>query len=111
MKKRYVVCGVSSRALAMYIGPMVKNFSHVAEFVGMLDIDPLRFQICKEDYPQTKDVATYMPDEFDKMIAEQKPDAVIVTSMDCTHKNYVILALEKDLDVICEKPMTTNTAA
>ena len=48
MKKRYAVCGVSSRALAMYIRPMVKNFAHVAEFVGMLDIDPLRFQICKE---------------------------------------------------------------
>ena len=110
MKKRYAVCGVSSRALAMYIRPMVKNFAHVAEFVGMLDIDPLRFQICKEDIPETKDVATYMPDEFDKMIAEQKPDAIIVTSMDCTHKNYVILALKNDLDVICEKPMTTNTA-
>ena len=38
MKKRYAVCGVSSRALAMYIGPMVKNFSHVAEFVGMLGV-------------------------------------------------------------------------
>lgn len=110
MKKRYAVCGVSSRALGMYIKPMVNSFSHVAEFVGMLDIDPLRFKICKEDIPETKDVATYMPDEFDKMIAEQKPDAIIVTSMDCTHKNYVVLALKNDLDVICEKPMTTNTA-
>ena len=72
MKKRYAVCGVSNRALTMYIKPMIKNFSHVAEFVGMLDIDPLRFQICKEDIPETKDVATYMPDEFDKMIEEQK---------------------------------------
>ena len=26
-KKRYAVCGVSTRAIGMYIGPMMKNFS------------------------------------------------------------------------------------
>lgn len=110
MRKRYAVCGVSVRALTMYIKPMVSSFSHAAELVGLLDIDPLRFQICREDYPETASVACYMPDEFDKMIAEQHPDAIIVTGMDCTHKQYALLGLKHDLDVICEKPMTTNTA-
>ena len=110
MKKRYAVCGVSSRAIYMYTKPIMEEYSDVAELVGMLDIDPLRFEVCKEIVPAAKDVPTYLADEFEKMIAEQKPDALIVVSMDCTHKHYVVEGLKHDLDVICEKPMTTNIA-
>jgi len=109
-KKRYAVCGVSGRAIGMYIKPMMRNFAHCAEFVGMLDIDPLRFKVCKEMVPEAKDVPEYLAADYDKMIAEQKPDAVFVISMDCTHVEYIVRTLEKDIDVICEKPMTTNTA-
>ena len=109
-KKRYAVCGVSGRAIGMYIGPMMRDFAHCVDLVGLLDIDPLRFKVCKEIVPETKDVAEYLPDQFDKMIEEQKPDALLVVSMDCTHVDYIIRGLEKGLDVVCEKPMTTNTA-
>lgn len=109
-KKRYAVCGVSARAIGMYIMPMVREFKHCAEFVGMLDIDPLRFKICKDQVPESKDVPEYLADDFYKMIEETKPDALFVVSMDCTHVDYVVKGLELGLDVICEKPMTTNTA-
>ncbi len=109
-KKRYAVCGVSGRAIGMYIKPMLERFSHCAELVALLDIDPLRFKVCKEQAPASKDVPEYLNTEFDKMIAEQKPDAILVVSMDCTHVEYIVRGLEKGLDVICEKPMTTNTA-
>ena len=42
------------------------------------------------------------------MIEETKPDAVFVVSKDCFHAHYIIKSLEKGLDVITEKPMTTN---
>ena len=109
-KKRYAVCGVSGRAIGMYIKPMMKSFAHCVDLVGLLDIDPLRFKVCKELAPKAKDVPEYLAADFDKMIAEQKPDAILVVSMDCTHVEYIIRGLEKGLDVICEKPMTTNTA-
>ncbi len=109
-KKRYAVCGVSYRGIAMYIKPMAKQFAHCAELVGILDIDPLRFKICKELVPETKDVSAYLAADFEKMIAEQKPDAIIVTSMDSTHVDYILGGLKHDLEVICEKPMTTNIA-
>ena len=109
-KKRYVVCGVSGRAIGMYITPMMRDFAHCVDFVGMLDIDPLRFKVCKDLVPESKDVPEYLADQFDKMIEEQKPDAVLVVSMDCTHVEYIVRSLEKNLEVICEKPMTTNTA-
>ncbi|NMA21032.1 MAG: Gfo/Idh/MocA family oxidoreductase, partial [Lentisphaerae bacterium] len=107
-KRRYAVCGVSGRAIAMWIKPIYETFSNCAEFVGMLDIDPMRFKICKKQVPGTENVPTYMPDEFDKMVEETRPDAVFVVGKDCTHAQYIIKALEKGLDAITEKPMTTN---
>ena len=101
---------VSNRGMYMYICPMIKNFSHCAELVAILDIDPIRFEVCKDIAPETAGVPGYLPQEFDKMIAETKPDAIIVTSMDCTHVDYIVGALKHDIDVISEKPMTTNTA-
>ena len=108
MKRRYAVCGVSMRAVYMYIKPMTEKFQDVAELVGMLDVDPLRFSVCKENAPLSKDVPVYTADELGKMISERHPDVLIVTSMDCTHKHYVVEGLKHGLDVVCEKPMTTN---
>ena len=116
-KKRYVVCGVSGRAIAMYIRPMATSFAHCAEFVGMLDIDPLRFQVCRKRVPelQDKEIAEYTvtldnwKEVFDRMIEEQKPDAVLVVTKDCHHVDYIIRGLEHNLEVISEKPMTTNS--
>lgn len=107
-KRRYAVCGVSSRAIGMWIQPMYREFANAAEFVGMLDIDPIRFNVCKKQIPESANVPTYMPEEFDKMIEETKPDAIFVVCRDCYHVTYILKALEKGLDVITEKPMTTN---
>jgi len=106
-RRRYVVCGVSGRAISMWIAPMFDGFEKYTELVGMLDIDPLRFKICQEKVPATANVPTYLPEQFDQMIEETKPDAVLVVCKDCYHQLYIIKALEKDLDVITEKPMTT----
>ena len=87
-KKRYAVCGVSSRAIWMYISAIAKKFQDRAELVGMLDIDPIRFKVCKNVFPEVKDVAEYLvtpenwQDGFDRMLAEQKPDAILVVSQD-----------------------------
>ena len=107
-RRRYVVCGVSGRAIGMWIKPIYNEFKDHAELVGMLDSDPIRFKVCVDNVPEAAGVPTYMPDEFDKMIEETKPDAVFVVCKDCFHQLYIIKALEKDLDVITEKPMTTN---
>ena len=117
-KKRYVVCGVSTRAIGMYIRPIVEKFNHCAELVGMLDIDPLRFKVAKDlvNGLADKNVAEYAvtlenwKEGFDRMISEQKPDSVIVVCQDSYHVDYIVRGLEADLEVISEKPMTTNIA-
>lgn len=107
--KKYAVCGVSNRAIGMFITPIAQRFSHNSKVVGLLDIDPRRFEVCKERVPEMADVATYTPDQFEQMLAEQKPDALIVAGVDNTHAEYIIKGLAHDLDVICEKPMATTS--
>ncbi len=110
MKKRYAICGVSNRCLKMFVKAMVNDFSQQSAIVGLLDADPRRFEICKTNYPVLADVPEYGPDDFDRMIEQTKPDVIIVTGRDDTHAAYIVGALERDLDVISEKPMATTGA-
>jgi predicted dehydrogenase len=50
----------------------------------------------------------FMPDAFDQMIETRQVDCVIVTSVDRTHHEYIIRAMELGCDVITEKPMTVD---
>lgn len=108
MKRRYAVCGVSNRAIGMFIGPMLKNFSGSAEIVALLDIDPVRHDVCKSRHPELANLPEYAPEQFDRMVDETKPDVIIATGRDDTHAEYILRALERDLDVMSEKPMATT---
>ncbi len=109
MKKKYAVCGLSERAMSMYIQPICSTFAESSVLVGLLDIDPVRFDVCRRKVPQTGKVPTFGEGELDGMIEEAKPDCIIVTGRDSTHAEYVVGALEHDVDVICEKPMVTTS--
>ncbi|MDQ0208191.1 Gfo/Idh/MocA family protein [Alkalicoccobacillus murimartini] len=108
--KRFAVCGVSKRAVGMFIKPMLETFSETSELVGMLDPDVKRFALCKEDFPQIAHVQEYDESQFHNMVKDTKPDVIIVTGRDDTHVKYIILALEYGLDVMTEKPMATTAA-
>ncbi|TSB48120.1 Gfo/Idh/MocA family protein [Alkalicoccobacillus porphyridii] len=108
--KRYAVCGVSNRAIGMFIQPMLNTFTASSELVGLLDYDSKRFRLTKEKLPQIEHVREYKESEFELMVQETKPDVIIVTGRDDTHVDYIIKALEHDLDVITEKPMATTAA-
>jgi len=54
------------------------------------------------------DVKGYHAAQFDQMIAECRPDTVIVTTKDSFHDEYICRAMELGCDVITEKPMTTD---
>ncbi|RBW69728.1 Gfo/Idh/MocA family protein [Bacillus taeanensis] len=108
--KRFAVCGVSKRAMEMFIKPMVETFSASSELAALLDNDPKRFSVCKEQFPTIQNVMEYNESEFQKMVFETKPDVIIVTGRDDTHVDYIVKALEHNLDVITEKPMATTAA-
>ena len=107
-KKRFVQVGVGGRARFFYTA-LAGTYSETSELVGFCDINRTRLEFAQKvlteeyNYPE---VPLYAADEFDKMIEEQKPDCVIVTSIDRTHHKYIIRAMELGCDVLSEKPMT-----
>ena len=109
-KKRYAQVGVGGRARFFYEA-IANEFSDTSELVAFCDINETRMnyanKVLQEKYNYSP-VSTYSCDKFDDMIREQKPDVVIVTSIDRTHHTYIIRAMELGCDVITEKPMTTD---
>ena len=110
-KKRYVQVGIGGRARFFYTA-VAKTYGDTSEITAFCDINRTRLEYAQktlmEEYGYPK-VALYGADEFDKMIEEQKPDYVIVTSIDRTHHKYIVRAMELGCDVISEKPMTMDS--
>ncbi len=109
-KKRYAHVGLGGRA-RMYYEAISTTFKDVADLVGICDINRTRLEYANKMLQETykfHEVPMYGADEFEKMIEEQKPDVVIVTSIDRTHHRYIIKAMEMGCDVISEKPMTVD---
>jgi len=110
MKKKYVLVGPGGRAEFFY-GAMVRDYHETSELLAFCDINQTRMnyanKLLEEKYNHPK-VATYLSHEFDEMIEKEKPDIVIVTSVDRTHHTYIVRALELGCDVITEKPMTVD---
>lgn len=109
-KKRYVLVGTGGRAEFFY-GAMAKDFRETSELLAFCDVNQTRMdyanKLLAEKYNHPK-VRTYKAEAFDEMIAQEKPDAVIVTTVDRTHDYYIVRAMELGVDVVSEKPMTTD---
>lgn len=103
-KKRVVMVGTGVRGIGFWGKRVVDNYSDIVEFVGLCDINPGRLELAKSYMGVNCPVFT----DFDKMMAETKPEMVIVTTVDATHHEYIIRAMELGADVLTEKPMTTD---
>jgi predicted dehydrogenase len=108
--KRYAQIGTGGRA-EFYYGALARDFRDTSELVAFCDLNQTRMDysnallVNKYNYHA---IPTYKADKFDEMIQNEKPDIVIVTSMDRTHHKYIIRAMELGCDVISEKPMTID---
>jgi predicted dehydrogenase len=103
-KLKVVLVGTGVRGIGFWGKELVKKYSEILEFVGLCDINPGRLAYASEymgvTCPQFAD--------FDAMILETKPDLVIVTTKDSTHHEFIIKGLNAGIDVLSEKPMTTD---
>ncbi len=109
-KKRFVLVGTGGRARFFYTA-IVGRFKETSELVGFCDINQTRMnyanKIISEEYGASP-VNTYTFDRFEEMITTEKPDVVVVTTIDRTHHTYITRAMELGCDVVTEKPMTTD---
>ncbi len=109
-RKRYAQVGIGGRA-RMYYEAISGKYADTTELVGFCDVNQVRMDYANSviaDKYGCAPVPTYTFDRFGDMLREQKPDTVIVTSIDRTHHKYIIAAMEAGCDVITEKPMTID---
>ncbi len=109
-KKRYAIVGTGSRC-GMFIEAITKTYADVAELVALCDLSQVRMDWYNKrivDLANLAPLPTYHASQFDQMIADTKPDVVIVTTIDSMHHMYIIRAMDLGCDVITEKPMTID---
>jgi predicted dehydrogenase len=79
--------------------------------VALCDDNALRVELSASRIAaQAPDVGRYGGAELERMVAERRPDVVIVTTPDYLHDEYIVRALRAGCDVITEKPMTVDLA-
>ncbi len=103
-KMKLAMVGTGVRGTSFWGRNIVKNYPDETEFVGLCDINPGRLQYAREYMGVRCPVFT----DFQEMIRTAKPDVVIVTTVDATHHEFIIKALEMGCNVITEKPLTTD---
>ncbi len=111
-RRRCAIVGTGSRA-GMFIDAIAGTYRETTELVGLCDVSQTRMDWYNRRLATMAEVGprpTYLADSFDRMIADTKPDTVIVTTVDATHHLYIMRAMELGCDVITEKPMTTDAA-
>jgi predicted dehydrogenase len=103
-KRRVALVGTGSRGNSLYGKFLKEEYGDLIEFVGLCDSNKGRVEYAKKyiglDCPTFTD--------FDEMIENVDMDLLMVTTVDATHHEFIIKGLEKNIDVVTEKPMTTD---
>jgi len=93
----------------MYRKAISQTYSKTSKLLAVCDKNIGRARLAAESMKEhNPDIKVYHSDDFDKMLRQLKPDSVIVTTMDCTHNDYICRAMKAGCDVVTEKPMTTD---
>ena len=103
-RRRYAIVGTGVRGVGMWGRGFEKKYGDVLEFVGLCDLNPLRVEVAK----RAIGVACPTFTSLDEMLAKAKPDLLMVTTVDATHVDCIVKALERGIDVLTEKPMATD---
>jgi predicted dehydrogenase len=111
-KTRYAIVGTGSRA-TMYIDALCGPHSGHCDLVALCDTSSVRMSYHNRRlsgrYGRPA-VPAYPASDFAGLIGRERPDVVIVTTVDAYHHRYIVAAMEHGCDVITEKPMTTDEA-
>src|SRR5918992_2042055 len=103
-KKRLAIVGTGIRATRAWGQELLREQSANVEIVALCDINPKRVEASRRlmgvEAPTFTDLSV--------MLRRIRPDTLIVTTRDSTHDEQIVQALGAGVDVITEKPMTTD---
>jgi predicted dehydrogenase len=97
----------------MYIDAICGTYPEHCDLVALCDTSPVRTSYHNRriaDRYGRAEVLGYAAENFGSMLARERPDVVIVTTVDAYHHRYIVAAMEGGCDVVTEKPMTTDAA-
>jgi predicted dehydrogenase len=103
-KRRYAIVGTGERAVSMWGRLLLQKYPDLIEIVGLCDINSKRVEVAKKML--NIDSPTFT--NFDQMVAQTKPDLLMVTTVDGFHSNYITRGLDHGLEVMTEKPMVID---
>jgi predicted dehydrogenase len=108
-RRRYALVGAGARA-EMFLRALAVEHADTAELVALADTNATRMAAHNGWLAElgAQPVPAYPAAEFTAMLAKERVDEVLVTTVDRTHADYVVAALEAGCDVITEKPMTVD---
>ncbi len=106
--KRYAIVGTGHRSY-MYLTALTQQHADDGRLVALCDSNPRRLAYAAAGADNAGfTVPTYLAADFDRMVAETRPDVVIVTVPDNLHADYIVRAMGLGCDVLTEKPLTVD---
>jgi predicted dehydrogenase len=107
--RRYAIVGVGHRS-HLYQTAIHKTYGDHLELVGAADVNMGRLHVASEFARKNgrEPPKLYLAHDFDKMVAETKPEVVIVTTVDGFHHEYICRAMQLGCDALTEKPLTID---
>ncbi|MEP7345525.1 MAG: Gfo/Idh/MocA family oxidoreductase [Gemmatimonadaceae bacterium] len=104
VRRRYAIIGTGGRGSTMWAANVLAAHGDAVELVGLCDVNRKRVAEVKRRLKFDGPIFT----EFDAMCDQVKPDLLTITTVDATHAEYIVRALDRGIDVITEKPMVTD---
>jgi predicted dehydrogenase len=82
--------------------PVIKELKENYILKGIFDVDKER----RKKASEICGVNVY--DNLLQMLEKEKPNCLVITTPPSSHKEIILKAIERGIDVLCEKPLVTN---
>jgi predicted dehydrogenase len=94
----------------MFVRAIVRDHADTAELAAFADVNQARMDTHNAWLRAmgAGPVPTYRAADFTTMLEKESVDVALVTSVDRTHDEYIVAALDAGRDVVTEKPMTID---
>jgi len=108
-RRRYALVGAGARA-EMFLRALASDHAATSHLVALADVNRHRMATHNAWLAESgaAPVPAYPAEDFERMLAAERVDEVLVTTVDRTHARYIVAALDAGCDVTTEKPMTTD---
>lgn len=105
-KLKVVLIGTGIRGNSFWGRSLLQKYGDILEFTALVDHNPGRLEYAAKYIGVDEACGLYL--SFEEMIAQHSPDLIIVTTTDASHHEYMVKSLKHGVDVLTEKPMTTD---